>query len=165
MAEESSDGVGGMKILHDSGSPSPRDGGVCGSAAWSSDGSSFLCCGGVRSADGVRGSSTDGVRGWNTPCAGFLPLGAGCHVRQAIGGDLALAMPHSEVGMLTGVVMACDIESRDRDREVDGSGIGTCGPEERKRLIVSFCELPRTRASYDVCPSAAKRLESNWIAS
>ena len=117
LAEESSDGVGGVKILPGDGSPSPRDGGVCGSTARSSDGSSFLRCGGVRSIDGVRGSSTDGLQNWHTPCAGFLPLGVGREVRLATRGDLAPAMPYGEAGMLIGEVLVYDIESRDRDRE------------------------------------------------
>ena len=124
LAEESSDGVGRVKILPGDGSPSPRDGGACGSTA---EGSSFLRCGGVRSIDGVRGSSTDGVRNWNMPCAVFLPLGR--EVRLATRGDSAPAMPYSEAGMLIGAVLVYDIESRDRDREGRWQWFGTRGPE------------------------------------
>ena len=120
MAEESSEGVGGVKILPGDGSPSPRGGGVCGSAAESSEGSSFLRCGGVRSIDGVRGSSTDGVRNWNTPCAVFLPLDVGHEVRLATRGDLAPAMPYGEAGMLTGAVLVYDIEGGGGDRDREG---------------------------------------------
>ena len=132
LAEESSDGVGGVKILPGDGSPSPRDGGVCGSAAESSEGSSFLRCGGVRSTDGVR-------------CAGFLPLRTGRQLLQAIGGDLAPAMPYGEAGMLTGAVLVYDIEGGGGDRQGRWQWFGTHCPEERKRVIISFRELQQLK--------------------
>jgi len=114
FAEESSDGIGRVKIVPDDGSLSRRVGSLDGvhSCTWcSSDGSFFLCCDGVRLIDSVSGSSSDMVGNSNTSCAELLLLGTVHRVRLSTRGDLGPAVLYGEAGVLIGAELACDIES------------------------------------------------------